>query len=394
MSRIVHSFSRAATARGWVAAALLLGSAAGAQAASLVLRDVVMTGLANPRGLAVGPDGSLYVAEAGSGGSGPSIISGNEEEVFLGQTGAITRSRDSVQETVIAGLPSLAPVGGSGATGVHDLAFSAEGTLHAVLGFGADPTLRDTLPEAASLLGTAVSIEGGAATPLADLAAYERTQDPDADELNSNPYGIVALAGGGFAISDAGGNDILSVDPAGGIATLAVLAPAANTLPFGPPFYQAVPTGIAVSGNGAILVGELTGFPFPVGEADVLALEGSVLSSIASGFTNLIDVAVGADGVVYALELDSDSLIGPDTTGSLFAVGPGGQTTPLYRDLSAPTALAVGPGGVIYVAENGLSPVDGRVIALAPVPLPAALPLLAVAIAGLIGLRRTREPRA
>jgi len=32
---------------------------------------VVMSGLDNPRGLAFGPEGALYVVEAGRGGSGP-----------------------------------------------------------------------------------------------------------------------------------------------------------------------------------------------------------------------------------------------------------------------------------------------------------------------------------
>jgi len=34
---------------------------------------VVADGLDNPRGIGFGPDGALYVAESGSGGSGPCI---------------------------------------------------------------------------------------------------------------------------------------------------------------------------------------------------------------------------------------------------------------------------------------------------------------------------------
>ena len=52
---------------------------------------IVMSGLDNPRGLAFAPNGALYVAEAGRGGSGPCVISGVNELRCFGHTGAITR---------------------------------------------------------------------------------------------------------------------------------------------------------------------------------------------------------------------------------------------------------------------------------------------------------------
>src|SRR5690242_6210868 len=55
---------------GTVSHALGIGSASqalGIRAAELP-RTIVARGLLNPRGLAFGPDGSLYVAEAGAGG--------------------------------------------------------------------------------------------------------------------------------------------------------------------------------------------------------------------------------------------------------------------------------------------------------------------------------------
>ena len=376
-----------------VAIGLLLASTAGTQAATLSFQESIMTGLANPRGVAVGADGTVYVAEAGSGGTGPSIVNGNNETVFLGLSGAISSFRNGVQGTVVSGLPSLASEGGFGATGAHDVALSADGMLHAVLGFGADPTLRDTLPAEAAALGQVVSVAGGVVTPVADLAQHERTENPDGSALDTNPYSLVALESGGFVASDAGGNAILSASASGEVRTLAVLPPSANPLPFGPPVYQAVPTGIALGSDGDILVGQLTGFPFPPGGANVFNLSGSILETLVPGFTNLIDVAFGAEGQIYALELDSDSLVGPVTTGSLYEIGAGGSRTVLFGGLESPTGFALGANGLFYVAENGLSPTDGRVIALAPVPLPASLPLLAIALAGLFGLRRTIKSR-
>src|SRR5215208_1929621 len=51
------------------AAAKAAGTATGATAAGGL--RVVASGLDNPRGIAFGQDGALYVAEAGAGGAGP-----------------------------------------------------------------------------------------------------------------------------------------------------------------------------------------------------------------------------------------------------------------------------------------------------------------------------------
>src|SRR3954465_9076436 len=65
----------------------------------------VMTGLANPRGLAWGPDSTLYVAEAGRGGTGPCMIILGSTECY-GATGGVSRLWHGEQERIISDLPS------------------------------------------------------------------------------------------------------------------------------------------------------------------------------------------------------------------------------------------------------------------------------------------------
>src|SRR5205814_5349913 len=91
-------------------AALSLGMFMPCAAAEI---NVVMSGLDNPRGLALGPDGGIYVAEAGRGGNGTGIIGGEGVAVNFGATGAVSRYLNGTQQRVITGLPSLAPLTGA-----------------------------------------------------------------------------------------------------------------------------------------------------------------------------------------------------------------------------------------------------------------------------------------
>ncbi len=384
----------AGSALAMLCAASMLAGASNAVAEPLVFAQTVMTGLANPRGLTFGPDGTLYVAEAGAGGPGPTVTLGSGVVAGYGQSGAISSYLGGVQTRIFQDLPSLAPPSGAQAEGPNEVAFDAGGNLHAVIGLGTNPAGRDTTLAAepgANLLGTVVSFASGSPQLVADLAAFETANDPDGAGPDSNPFALVSHAGGFFA-TDPGANAVLSITAGGSIAVEAVLAPAANPLfpGFGGPTYQAVPTGAALGPGGELAVVQLTGFPFIPGAAEVFSLESGILSVLESGFTNLIDVAFGADGTLYVLELDSDGLLGPGMTGALYEIGAGGSPSLLFDDLVNPTGFTVDDDGDFYVSVDGFSPTDGSVVRLAPVPLPAALPVMAGGLALLALWRRSR----
>ena len=372
------------------AAAALLAAPIAAQASPVYAVKTVMSGLANPRGLAFGPDGGLYVAEAGVGGDGGSVTAGSGQVVQYGASGAVSRLLGGVQTRVAQGLPSLAGPGGQEATGPQDVAFDASGALHVAIGLGADPAQRSSaLGAGAELLGHVVRIEGSTPVPVADIAGYEAAENPGGPPFDSNPFSLLR-DGGGFILSDAGGNSVLEVAPDGSVSTRAVLPRTPNPLPFGPPEYDPVPTGLASFG-GDVYVGELTGFPFIPDAARIWRIpgDGSAPEIFASGLTNLIDLAFGSDGTLYALEHDSDGILGGGDAGALYRVGADGSLDLLLAmTLIKPTGLAIGADGAFYVSDNGTSATDGRVVRVSLVPLPATLPLLGAGVLVVAGLLR------
>jgi hypothetical protein len=337
--------------------------------------EVVVDGLANPRGMSFGPGGDLYVAESGRGGGGRCLQSSDGQKQCFGATGAITRvDVDSGrQRKVVRRLPSLAAQtgerAGGGATGPNDISFRGR-TAFVTIGLAADPRERRKLGPAGRLFASLYRGRGGRITRVADLGAYEVRKNPDAGQPNapidSNPYGVDAT-GPRVLVTDAGGNTLLRVRPRGRVSTLAVFPFGEAELPGTPGTklpVQPVPTGLARMANGSVVVGELTGFPFPVGGASLFRVAGRAAPvAFARGLTTVVDVAAGPAGSVYALQLTTTGLAGPPSPGKLVRIAANGTQTELAAgQLVQPTGLAVADDGDIYVANQGTSPSDGQVV--------------------------------
>ena len=358
---------------------------------------VVMSGLDNPRGLALGPDGGVYVAEAGRGGTGASIVNSEGTTVQYGATGAVSRYLNGTQSRVITGLPSLAsqaaPTPGGRAGGLHDIAFNSAGDLYGVIGLGADPAKRAQLGAEGASFGQLVRLPiGGAPVNVADLGAFEAASNPDGGLPDTNPYGLLVTATG-FAVADAGGNSLVDVAPGGVVSTRSVFPNRPNPLPIGPPTFQAVPTAVVAGPDGALRVGQLTGFPFPPGAANVYRIDPVTGAPTVEhgGFTNIVDLAYGPDGDLYVLQISTNGLAsaaGPGP-GQLIRVDAdtGARTTLLGDPLFFPGKMLITPDGSIYVSNLGVSAGGGQVLL---VPEPATAALLAIGLASLPVLRPRR----
>lgn len=319
---------------------------------------VVMSGLDHPRGLAVGPEGGLYVAEAGRGGSGPcQIVLANEPPRCFGLTGAISRLWKGVQERIVTGLPSQANA--PGATGPHDISFIGRGSAYVSIGSGGHPNLRAGWGAGGELFGTVLQTQpSGQWRVVADVAAFELSDNPDHGLIDSNIFGLLAESGELF-VADAGGNSVLKVRPNGTVSLVATFPARLNSTRG----TDSVPTDVVRGPDGALYVSELAGVNFAAGLANIWRLvPGSAPAVYRPGLQTVIDLDFGPDGTLYYLEHASGVFFsGP---GRVVHVLANGTAVPIATGLTRPTSLLVADDGKVYVTNNGVTPGAGQVVRL------------------------------
>jgi hypothetical protein len=309
-------------------------------------------------GLATAPDGSLLVADAGAG------------IVELRHGGG----------ALVAALP-----------GVTDMAPIGRGDMFAITGGG-------TGPGAAKLY----RVSRGTTRLIADLGLFEATVNPDAPEVNPNPFDVAALSGGEALVADAGGNDLLIVNNSGKIdwiATLPVEPVSTENIkalfecPAGPANIcnlpaqipaQPVATSVAIGPDGAYYMGELKGFPAPTGASRVWRIEpgtrharcgtSPACTVVADGFTSIVDLAFGEDGTLYVVELDEASWFAIEALPPGKAVGgtvnacdlATGTCATVATGLTMPIAVSIGKSGEVFALVGALIPGGAEVITLQP----------------------------
>jgi hypothetical protein len=333
---------------------------------ALATPTLVVGGLSNPRGLTFGSDGSIYVSEAGTGGTTSTVgqclqVPEPGGPLLSGNTGRISRIANGVRTTVVDGLPSSVDQRG-GVLGVMDVSFVGP-KLYALLDAGCGHGVPDVPASVAR-------IENGGFNVVANLTAFVKANpvanpEPDDFEPDGDWYSMIARGGMLYAV-DANGGQVVTVQPNSGRVDRIVDISATQG--------HIVPTAIA-EGNGRFFLGNLTTFPSVPGSARVMELKrNGPFSNYATGFTPILGVEVDQHNNLYVLEtfgclpqlpcVPAPFAMG---TGQVVRVGVDGSRTVIATGLTFPTSLRFGPDGALYVSNKGynLPPGSGEVLRIA-----------------------------
>ena len=312
----------------------------------------IATGLNGPRELKFGPDGALYVAEAGTGGlNGPYNCQQVPSPVgpyHGGLSATVTRVIPNASQTVVvSGLPSAISSLPSGDTdGASDVAFVGDNLFVLVAGGGcshgnpADPA------------GIArADVKKGTWDYVSDLSAFLQANpaaQPNADDFEPDGtfFSMVLHNGHLYAVEPNRG-EIVRINPGGRAELFLDLSVTQG---------HQVPTAIAFH-DGYFYVGTLNLFPIVPGAAKIYKISenGQIVDTI-TGLTTVTGITFDLQGRLYALELSTLPGFPAPGTGKLVRVDGSNQLVDIVTGLVVPIGLTTGPDGALYLSNFGAAP--------------------------------------
>jgi hypothetical protein len=312
--------------------------------------SVYATGFNNPRQLKFGPDGNLYVAEGGPGGTGSTA--GQCDQVvfpvgpYKGSStgGRISKVVGGVRTTVTDQLPtsSANEIIGGDVEGVADIDWIG-GQLYAlVAGGGCSHGVSDKPNGIYRVSGN------GSVTLVADLGAYQQAHpvaDPEPGDFEPDGtwYSMTSARGALYAVEPNHG-EIDKITPDGRITRIVDVSASQGHI---------VPTAIAQ--HGVFYVGNLNTFPLQTGSSKILKVTPSgQVETVVWDLTAVLGVAFDKRARMYVLEMTVGAPFPTPNMGQIVRVTGFGKKEVIAEGLNLPTGLTIGPDGALYVSTKGL----------------------------------------
>jgi len=318
--------------------------------------SIFASGFSNPRGLAFGPDGNLYVAEGGLGGTNSTVgqctQASGAAAPYLGSTndpvlgGRISKiSPAGVVSTVVNALPSsqTSPALGNLVSGVSSVAFIGNQLYGLLAGAGCSHGV-PTVPNGVIKIGP-----GATWSVLANLSAFQAAHPvanpfPGDFEPDGTWYSMAAYKGALYPM-DSNHGELDRVTQTGTIS---------RVLDFTAKVGHVVPTALAH--HGVWYIGNLGLFGPPDGttpnEHVYMLTPSKHLRVRASGLEKVVGLAFRG-GKMYALELSATPGGPTPGTGAIVRVRAGHPAETVVSGLVFPTGMTIGPDGAFYVSEQG-----------------------------------------
>ncbi len=310
---------------------------------------VFATGLNNPRGLKFGPDGYLYVAEGGIGGTG--TTSGCEQVIppVGPYTGSKTGARISringagTRSTFVDNLPSSTTAMGE-VSGVADVAF-IDNTMYALLAGAGCSHGVPSIPNAVIKINHDRSWK-----IIANLSAYQmahpvKNPEPDDFEPDGSWYSMLNVDGKLFAMEPNHG-ELDKITEKGDISRVSDISASQG---------HVVPTAM-VYHNGNFYVGNLSTFPIMNKSSIYKITPSGHVSVLATGFSTILGVAFDKSGALFVLENTTGKPFPTPGTGDIVRIDPDGSRMIIVTGLNLPTAMIFGPDEKLYVSNWGFGP--------------------------------------
>lgn len=351
------------TSMGWAALGFCLAGVANLEAQLPPVptgATAVAQGLFGPRGLKFGPDGGLYVALSGPGGTNSTAEQCPELQVPVavggpytnGNTASIVKvDRRGIVTTVATGFPSALSQRPD-VNGVADIAF-LDGELYAVTA-GGGCSHGSLTPN----MVAKVDRRTGKWTMLANMSAAVMARPAahvgDDFEADGVFYSMIAARGKLYMV-DTNHAQIWSVTKKGDVEMVTDFSQV-----FGANFD---PTAMLQIEDG-LLAGTLGRFPIVPGVSDLVWLKpgcnrwahcspGTLhVTGWVDGFTTILSMNYGPDGYLYLLELSDAAGFPTPGAGKVVRVRDG-VVQDVITGLSVPTGMTFGPDGALYVSNWG-----------------------------------------